>query len=347
VAGAAGNPLLGRHRRGQLLGAFPHHPVGAGDLQQLSALDRQHVWPVPLLKPRTQCRAAAVDLIGGHPRRRHAGVQGTLQHQLGKLRLGPKPDLLRNPRGAAPLRVVGPAFGQVQLPVDERPPLAADIGEEDTQLAVVDLAGRARVLALHPDRGRALLQEARLVHYQHRAFLAQVLHYIGTQIVADPIGVPVGGGKQPLHAVGGALVGVLGQLPAVLAVHVAEQAAQIGQRPPARLRAGEPSRDPGVQALQPSRPRVDLFDVCHLVGLQHDSVLHSAVACRPVSGRQAGTHPLRCCGHLAAQGWPRQPGKPPSSQCSITRRHGSAGSWWALSDHTSSARSGSRNKPSR
>ena len=48
--------------------------------------------------------------------------------------------------------------------------------------------------------------------------VAQVLDHIGAQVVADPVGVPVGGGQQPLHAVGGALAGVLGQLPAVLAL---------------------------------------------------------------------------------------------------------------------------------
>jgi hypothetical protein len=59
-----------------------------------------------------------------------------------------------------------------------------------------------------------------------------------------------------LHAVWGPLAGMLGQLPAVLASHVAEQTAQVGQRPSARLGAREPARDAGVQGVQPGRPRL-------------------------------------------------------------------------------------------
>jgi hypothetical protein len=43
-----------------------------------------------------------------------------------------------------------------------------------------------------------------------------VLDHIAAQVVADQIGVPVGSGHEPLHAVWGALAGVLGQLPADL-----------------------------------------------------------------------------------------------------------------------------------
>jgi hypothetical protein len=50
----------------------------------------------------------------------------------------------------------------------------------------------------------------------------------------------------------GALAGVLGQLPAVLAPHAAEQPAQVCQHPPAWLGAGEPPRDAGVQGVHPA-----------------------------------------------------------------------------------------------
>ena len=159
-------------------------------------------------------------------------------------------------------------LGQVQLPVDERPPLGAGVGEKDAELAVVDLAGGARVLALHPHRGGALLEEAGLVDHQHPGRVAQVLDHIGAQVVADQVRVPVSGGQQPLHPIRGRLPGMLGQLPAVLATHVAEQPPQIGQHPPAWLGAGEPPRDPGVQRPKPRRPPLDLLESC-LVGLRH------------------------------------------------------------------------------
>jgi hypothetical protein len=76
----------------------------------------------------------------------------------------------------------------------------------------------ARVLTLHPDRGRALLEEPGLVHHQHRAWIAQVLQDVGAQIIADQVGIPLGGGQQPLHPIRGGLAGVLGQLPAVFPV---------------------------------------------------------------------------------------------------------------------------------
>jgi site-specific DNA recombinase len=293
VAGAASDPLLGRHSSGQLLsaGARSGRSVNSLDLKQLGALDRQHMPHAAALQPPPQGRAAAIDLIGGHPRRRHPGGQRTLQHQLGQLRLGAKLHLLGHPRGPAPLRVIGPALGQVQLPVDHRPSPGAGIGEEDPELAVVDLAGGARILALHPDRSGALLEEARLVRHQHRTRVTQVLDHVGAQIIADLVRIPVGGGQQPLHAVGGALAGVLGQLPAILPPHVAQQPAQVGQRPPARLRPGEPSRDAGVQGVQPRRPRLDFLDVCRLVGLQHrSSCPPCAVDCWPIPG-PAGRDP--------------------------------------------------------
>ncbi len=192
----------------------PSKVVGTFDRQQLGAFDRQHVPHAASFQPASQGWAAAIDLIGGHPRRRHPGVQRTLQHDLGKLRLGPKPDLLGDLGSPAAGRVVGPALGQVQLPVDHRPPLGAGVGQEHAQLAVVDLAGGARVLALDPHRGRALLEKPRLVDHQHPAGVAEVLDDVAAQVVADQVRVPVGGGEQPPHAVWGALAGVLGQLPA-------------------------------------------------------------------------------------------------------------------------------------
>jgi hypothetical protein len=96
-----------------------------------------------------------------------------------------------------------------------------------------------------------------------------VLHHIAAQVVADQIRVPGGGGHEPLHPIWGRLASVLGQLPAVLTTHIAQQPAQVGQHPPARLSAGEPTRDPGVQRPKPGCPPLDFLDGCRLVGLRH------------------------------------------------------------------------------
>jgi hypothetical protein len=60
-----------------------------------------------------------------------------------------------------------------------------------------------------------------------------VLDHLGAPVVADQIRIPVSRCQQPLHAIRGALAGVLGQLPAILAPHLAEQATQIRQHPSA------------------------------------------------------------------------------------------------------------------
>ena len=79
---------------------------------------------------------------------------------------------------------------------------------------------------------------------------------------------------------------MFGQLPTVLTTHVAEQPAQVGQHPPTWLSAGEPSRDTGVQGVQPGRPCLDFLDVCRLVGLQHRFLLPSMAL--PAHPRPAG-----------------------------------------------------------
>jgi hypothetical protein len=93
--------------------------------------------------------------------------------------------------------------GAVQLPVDERPPHSAGIGQEHPQLAVVDRASRGRVLALHAHRGRSLLEESGLVDHQHRARVARWLHQVAAQVVTDLVSVPAGVVEQPLHPIRG------------------------------------------------------------------------------------------------------------------------------------------------
>jgi hypothetical protein len=123
-----------------------------------------------------------------------------------------------------------------------------------------------------------------------------VLHHIAAQVVADTVRVPPGGGQQPLHPIRGALPSVLGQLPAILAAHVANQPTQLRQYPPAGLGAGEPTADLGVQRLQPHRPRLYLLDLC----------------CRPIGVRHGPRPPWRSA--LPAPSRPAGGNPTPSSQ---------------------------------
>jgi hypothetical protein len=67
-----------------------------------------------------------------------------------------------------PGRIVGPGLGQVERPVDEGMTVPGHVGGEDPDLAVGDLAGRARVLARDTAGGLALLEKAGLIENQHR-----------------------------------------------------------------------------------------------------------------------------------------------------------------------------------
>jgi hypothetical protein len=85
-------------------------------------------------------------------------------HRGGQLRLGRERRSVGNARGGTPVRVVGPRPGQVQGAVNERVTAVGGVGEVDGDLGILDAAGGAGVLALHPDRVGALLQIPGLIN---------------------------------------------------------------------------------------------------------------------------------------------------------------------------------------
>jgi hypothetical protein len=141
-------------------------------------------WPGGRLEGRVQWYRRR-PLAAGVRRPGHAPAMGWAGSGLVR-----RPTCPGDPGRRAPRRVVGPCLGQVQLPVDQRPPPWGWRRPEHAELAVVDLAGGARVLALHSHRGGALLEEPGLIHHQHRARVAQVLHGLGAQVVADQLRGP-------------------------------------------------------------------------------------------------------------------------------------------------------------
>jgi len=90
-----------------------------------------------------------------------------LDHGQRQTGLGRKAHLGRHMRSGQPGRIVGPGLGQVEGPIDEGMAVPGDVGGKDPDLAVGDLAGRARVLARHAAGGLALLEKADLVEHQH------------------------------------------------------------------------------------------------------------------------------------------------------------------------------------
>src|SRR3954464_11585223 len=95
-----------------------------------------------LLEPDAQPAVVAIDLVAQHPGDRHPGREGTLDHTPRQLRFGGERDILRYGRRGAPLPVVSPLLGQIQLTVDQGMTLCTGIGQENTDLAVLDPPSR-------------------------------------------------------------------------------------------------------------------------------------------------------------------------------------------------------------
>ena len=100
----------------------------------------------------------------------------------------------RTPRGiparVQALLVGGPLLGQVQADVDQGVVVAADVGEVDADLAVVDLAQAAAPLALDADRSSALLGEGRWVEDEDAVGTAQLLTHLPGQLREPGVVVP-------------------------------------------------------------------------------------------------------------------------------------------------------------
>jgi site-specific DNA recombinase len=235
-----------RNPGGQLVGAVG---VAAGD-HAVVAGHHQHVADRAGFQLGPQPGIGAVDLVGGHPCCRDAGIQRAGQHPGGQLRLGGKPDLVGDAGCLQALGVTGPRPGQVQLPVDQPVPGIGGVDEVDGDLGVFDPAGGAGVLALHPNGGGAALEVAGLVDDQHCLGVAQVLDEVGADVIAHAVVVPHRPGEQVLHPIRGGIAGVLGDRPAVLAWHVSEQAAHERPGPPAKVHPSEPTCDPAQHLVE-------------------------------------------------------------------------------------------------
>jgi hypothetical protein len=176
-------------------------------------------------------------------------------------RLGGKPDLAGNAGVPAAGRIVDPALGEVQLAVDHGVPGIGGVDEVDGDLGVLDPAGGAGVLALHPNGSGALLQIIRLVDGQHRLRVAEMLDEVGAHVVADRVLVPDGPGEQVLHPVRALVAGVLGDRPAVLAWQVRQESENERLSALAWLHPTKPARDPAQQLLQARLPagRINVY----------------------------------------------------------------------------------------
>jgi hypothetical protein len=81
-----------------------------------------------------------------------------------------------------------------------------------------------------------------------------MLDDIRAQIVAERIGIPLGPAQQMLHAIGGCIAIHFCPLPAIFALHGAEQASDIGPSAAPRVTAGKAWQYMSFHLGQPKRP---------------------------------------------------------------------------------------------
>lgn len=124
---------------------------------------------------------------------------------------------------------IGPCPRHIQLAVDECTAAMTGIAEEYADLAILDSARRAAVLALHAGRVLTFLDETSFVHDQHCITLAESFTHVLAQYIARGVGVPLCPLEQVLHAVRCCLANPFGKLPAVLALDCAQQPLHIRQ----------------------------------------------------------------------------------------------------------------------
>src|ERR1700694_4016751 len=121
------------------------------------------------------------------------------------------------------IRIVGPFLRKIQRAIDERMTMARNVGSEDADLAVRNLACRTRVLPRHSARRFACLEKPGLVDHQHCVVIRQMLDDIVTHDIAQRIGVPIPATQDRLLPPWAAIAGRLRAPPTCLALLVPEQ----------------------------------------------------------------------------------------------------------------------------
>ncbi len=86
---------------------------------------------------------------------------------------------------------VGPFLRKIQRAVDERMTVARNVGREDADLAVRDLARRTSVLTRHAARRFALFEKAGLIDHEDRVIVRQMLDDIIADDIAQGIRIPI------------------------------------------------------------------------------------------------------------------------------------------------------------
>lgn len=159
----------------------------------------------------------AIYLITCNPAAGNCGVECPFEHPTCELRLRGKPGRFRNARSRAAGPIIDPRLWHIQLPVNEYAAAVARVTQEHTDLAILNTAGRATILALNAHGVFSLLQEACLVDDQYGITLPRFFDDVVAKGVASRVGIPLSPPlKQVLYAIWCGLTNPFCELPAIL-----------------------------------------------------------------------------------------------------------------------------------
>src|SRR5713101_5171625 len=164
-----------------------------------------------------------VDRIGSYPLEWHSRGYRACDHSRRKLWFGRKADIGRHTCGFQTIWIVGPFLRKIQRAIDERMAMTRNVGSEDADLAVRNLACRTGVLPHHTARRLALLEKAGLVDDEDRIVIRQFLDDIVADNIAQGIGIPIPATKDRLLPPWTRIASRLRAHPTGLALLIAEQ----------------------------------------------------------------------------------------------------------------------------
>src|SRR5450432_2074400 len=117
---------------------------------------------------------------------------------------------------------VGPFLRKIQSAIDERMTVARNVGSEDPDLAVRDLACGASVFPRHSARRFALLEKAGLVDHEDRIVIRQMLDDIIAYDIAQGTRIPIHAAQDRLLTPWAGIASRLGAHPTGLALLISE-----------------------------------------------------------------------------------------------------------------------------
>src|SRR3979409_2028634 len=199
-------------------------PLAPG-LKHMSAADPEYIafaCPTQLLRD----IANTVDGVTGNPLEWYRRGHGACDHSRRELWFGRKADIGGHVCGFQAIWIVGPFLRKIQRTIDERMTVARNVGSEDSDLAVRDLAGGTSVLPRHPARRLALLETSGLVDHEDRIVIRQMLDDIIADDIAQGISIPIPATQDRLLPPWAGIASRLRAHPTGLALLISEQTFQ-------------------------------------------------------------------------------------------------------------------------